>query len=64
MDFRLVTFLSVSIIAHSKQETELEISRFASLKHNVDLKIMILERKVNVGFLLFVFVMFHPTEFV
>lgn len=64
MDFRLVTFLSVSIIAHSKHETELEISRFTSLKHNVDLKIMILERKVNVGFLLFVFVMFHPTEFV
>lgn len=64
VDFRLVIFLSVSTTAHSKHEIELQISPFTSLKHDVDLKIMILERKINVGFLLFVFLMFHPMKFV
>lgn len=57
-------YFSVSSIAHSKHEIELQISSFTSLKHDVDLKIMILEGKINVGFLLFVFLMFQPITFV
>lgn len=60
VDFKLVNFLS----AHSKHEKELQISPFTSLKEDVDLKIMILERKINVEFLLFVFLMIHSTKFV
>lgn len=60
----MLTFLTVSTITHSKHEIELQISSFTSLKHDVDFKIMVLEGKINVWFLLFVFLMLQPITFV
>lgn len=57
-------YFSVSTIAYLKHEIELQMSSFTSLKHDIDSKIMILEGKINVGFLLFVFLMFQPITFV
>lgn len=54
----------LSNIAHSKNEIGFQIQSFTSLKHNVHLKIMILEGKINVGVPLFVFLIFQPVMFV